>query len=122
MPKIAIIRSKESMDRDGDYHVLMCAISEWDEVTENELIELRTRLPHYQNGFYYSVIERVNVDAPEIINSVAKAKKEVALMKAKMEKEEAERKKKSEERKLKKLAKDRAAREALFKTLKEEFQ
>lgn len=122
MPKVAIIKGREvaSYDRYDDYasyYNIVEHITDWEEVTDEEVKILRQVAP-FKN---FTLIEFVENPKQFIAKTV---KEYLADVKAEQERQAAEKKKKEEaalQRKIKKEAKTKESKLALLKKLQEEL-
>lgn len=122
MPKVAIIKGREvaSYDRYDDYtsyQRIVEHITDWEEVTDEEVDILRRMAPMKD----FTLVEHVEFPRQVINKTVSEY---LADVKAEKARQEAEKKKRADaalQRKLKKEAKDRESKLALFKKLQEEL-
>jgi septin family protein len=102
MPQIAIIKPKLYSDGYDDYTKIIDSISDWSEVSNEELKLLKS----YCNNYDYEVIERVDTKPEFIIKTIQQALIEAKKHEEQRAKQKAEAEQKKLERALKKKAKD----------------
>ena len=119
MPKVAVVKfydfSRYSFDLEEDVGLIPLSITEWEEVTDEELKLLRNYVHTTGN---YLVIEQISVQSNEVTFTIRDAVERQKKIEKKRHEDEVKRKISKEKVKLAKIEKNRK----LYESLKKEFE
>lgn len=123
--KVAIVRFIGGYTGYDDYNdTIVSSITNWEEVDESQyqlLVSAAQYAASHRLAASYQVMELLDTNSEPVIASVQKYTEYIAKQQEQVQREKDEKKRKAEQRQLAKLAKDKKAREDLYKKLKDEF-